>query len=138
MVSTFERCFSEDKRRITATALSSLVELLHESQLQFCFVWIYPSHHNASKNRLDFSLISLIHSHTLKDELGPECIIPSQLTLDDFDIGKPLGIRKFGHVYLAREKIITYKLPYYKPNKQSISASVEPAESIPWLVLGKV
>ena len=42
------------------------------------------------------------------DELGPECIIPGQLTLDDFDIGKPLGIRKFGHVYLAREKKVSF------------------------------
>lgn len=25
-------------------------------------------------------------------------------TLNDFDIGKPLGRGKFGHVYLAREK----------------------------------
>ncbi|WJX71397.1 hypothetical protein P8452_55395 [Trifolium repens] len=34
------------------------------------------------------------------------------------------------------DKVITSKLPYSIPNKQSISASVKPAESIPWLVLG--
>lgn len=27
-------------------------------------------------------------------------------TLNDFDIGKPLGRGKFGHVYLAREKSV--------------------------------
>jgi serine/threonine protein kinase len=26
-------------------------------------------------------------------------------TIDDFEIGKPLGRGKFGHVYLAREKV---------------------------------
>lgn len=29
-------------------------------------------------------------------------------TLSDFDIGKPLGRGKFGHVYLAREKRVSY------------------------------
>jgi hypothetical protein len=28
-------------------------------------------------------------------------------TLNDFDIGKPLGRGKFGHVYLAREKTVS-------------------------------
>lgn len=28
-------------------------------------------------------------------------------TLNDFDIGKPLGRGKFGHVYLAREKRVS-------------------------------
>ncbi|KAM0055508.1 putative non-specific serine/threonine protein kinase [Helianthus debilis subsp. tardiflorus] len=34
-------------------------------------------------------------------------------TLNDFDIGKPLGRGKFGHVYIAKEKrvsIYLYKL----------------------------
>lgn len=29
-------------------------------------------------------------------------------TLNDFDIGKPLGRGKFGHVYLAREKRVSF------------------------------
>ena len=29
---------------------------------------------------------------------------PKEWTLADFEIGKPLGSGKFGHVYLAREK----------------------------------
>lgn len=28
-------------------------------------------------------------------------------TVNDFDIGKPLGRGKFGHVYLAREKRVS-------------------------------
>lgn len=28
-------------------------------------------------------------------------------TLNDFDIGKPLGRGKFGHVYIAREKRVS-------------------------------
>ncbi|PKI67188.1 hypothetical protein CRG98_012437 [Punica granatum] len=40
-------------------------------------------------------------------------------TLNDFDIGKPLGRGKFGHVYLAREKRMLVKdssrrLPLHK------------------------
>lgn len=31
-------------------------------------------------------------------------------TLKDFDIGKPLGRGKFGHVYLAREKKVNLNL----------------------------
>lgn len=38
-------------------------------------------------------------------------------SLDDFDIGKPLGKGKFGNVYLAREKqskyIVALKVTYY-------------------------
>jgi aurora kinase, other len=29
---------------------------------------------------------------------------PSEWSIDQFEIGKPLGRGKFGHVYLAREK----------------------------------
>jgi aurora kinase, other len=29
---------------------------------------------------------------------------PMDWNIDDFEIGKPLGRGKFGHVYLAREK----------------------------------
>ena len=40
----------------------------------------------------------------------------TQWTLDDFEIGKPLGRGKFGHVYLAREKkskfIVSLKVLY--------------------------
>ena len=32
----------------------------------------------------------------------------NQWTLDDFDIGRPLGKGKFGNVYLAREKASKY------------------------------
>lgn len=31
--------------------------------------------------------------------------------LNDFDIGKPLGRGKFGHVYLAREKTVSFFFP---------------------------
>jgi aurora kinase len=31
-------------------------------------------------------------------------------TLNDFDIGKPLGRGKFGHVYLAREKRVSFSV----------------------------
>ena len=39
-----------------------------------------------------------------------------QWSIDDFEIGKPLGRGKFGHVYLAREKkskwIVSLKVLY--------------------------
>jgi hypothetical protein len=35
--------------------------------------------------------------------------------LNDFDIGKPLGRGKFGHVYLAREKIVIFLLSCFVP-----------------------
>lgn len=31
-------------------------------------------------------------------------------TLNDFEVGKPLGRGKFGHVYLAREKSVSFIL----------------------------
>ena len=40
----------------------------------------------------------------------------TQWSIDDFEIGKPLGRGKFGHVYLAREKksqfIVSLKVLY--------------------------
>lgn len=36
-------------------------------------------------------------------------------TLSDFDIGKPLGRGKFGHVYLAREKRVFSILSSFMP-----------------------
>jgi serine/threonine protein kinase len=43
---------------------------------------------------------------------------PKKWTIDDFEIGKPLGHGKFGHVYLAREKkskfIVALKVLYKK------------------------
>lgn len=35
-------------------------------------------------------------------------------TLNDFDIGKPLGRGKFGHVYLAREKKVSLLVCFQK------------------------
>jgi serine/threonine protein kinase len=47
-------------------------------------------------------------------------------TIDDFEIGKPLGHGKFGHVYLAREKnsklVVALKILY---KKQLVSNGVE-------------
>lgn len=41
---------------------------------------------------------------------------PSEWSIDDFEVGKPLGKGKFGHVYLAREKrskfIVALKILY--------------------------
>jgi aurora kinase, other len=41
---------------------------------------------------------------------------PKEWTIDDFEIGKPMGRGKFGHVYLAREKrskfIVALKVLY--------------------------
>jgi serine/threonine protein kinase len=46
--------------------------------------------------------------------------------IDDFEIGKPLGKGKFGHVYLAREKkskfLVALKVLY---KRQLISNGVE-------------
>lgn len=43
---------------------------------------------------------------------------PKEWTIDDFEIGKPMGRGKFGHVYLAREKrskfIVALKVLYKK------------------------
>ena len=41
---------------------------------------------------------------------------PSEWSIDDFEVGKPLGKGKFGHVYLAREKrskfVVALKILY--------------------------
>jgi serine/threonine protein kinase len=51
---------------------------------------------------------------------------PKSWTIDDFEIGKPLGRGKFGHVYLAREKkskfIVALKVLY---KKQLLKSNVE-------------
>ena len=51
---------------------------------------------------------------------------PKKWTIDDFEIGKPLGHGKFGHVYLAREKkskfIVALKVLY---KKQLMKSNVE-------------
>ena len=43
---------------------------------------------------------------------------PKEWSIDDFEIGKPMGRGKFGHVYLAREKktkyIVALKIMYKK------------------------
>lgn len=38
----------------------------------------------------------------------PQCVEAPSLTLEDFEIGKPLASGKFGHVYLARFKSNKY------------------------------
>ncbi|XP_042396723.1 serine/threonine-protein kinase Aurora-1-like [Zingiber officinale] len=49
--------------------------------------------------------------------------VEKRWTLNDFDIGKPLGRGKFGHVYLAREKksnhIVALKVLFKSQLKQS-------------------
>ena len=51
---------------------------------------------------------------------------PSQWSIDNFEIGKPLGRGKFGHVYLAREKnskyLVALKMLY---KKQLAKSNVE-------------
>ena len=41
---------------------------------------------------------------------------PSEWSIDNFEVGKPLGKGKFGHIYLAREKkskfIVAIKILY--------------------------
>ena len=43
---------------------------------------------------------------------------PSEWSIDNFELGKPMGRGKFGHVYLAREKrskfIVALKVMYIK------------------------
>ena len=51
---------------------------------------------------------------------------PTEWSIDDFEIGKPLGRGKFGHVYLAREKkskfIVALKILY---KRQLIKSNVQ-------------
>jgi serine/threonine protein kinase len=55
-----------------------------------------------------------------------KALLPRQWTIQDFEIGKPLGQGKFGNVYLAREKkhkfIVALKVLF---KKQLMSAKVE-------------
>ena len=48
---------------------------------------------------------------------------PTKWSIDDFEIGIPLGKGKFGHVYLAREKktkfIVALKILYKSQLKKS-------------------
>ena len=50
----------------------------------------------------------------------------TQWTIDDFEIGKPLGKGKFGHVYLAREKkskfVVSLKVLY---KRQLLKSKIE-------------
>lgn len=41
---------------------------------------------------------------TIPQAIKPKVFQPKEWSIDDFEIGKPLGRGKFGHVYLAREK----------------------------------
>lgn len=54
---------------------------------------------------------------------GSTAVEKKRWTLNDFDIGKPLGRGKFGHVYLAREKrsnhIVALKVLFKSQLKQS-------------------
>ena len=49
---------------------------------------------------------------------GLKKFCPKEWTIDDFEIGRPMGRGKFGHVYLAREKkskfIVALKVLYKK------------------------
>lgn len=36
--------------------------------------------------------------------MKPQIFDPKAWSIDNFEIGKPMGRGKFGHVYLAREK----------------------------------
>ena len=56
----------------------------------------------------------------------PKIFNPKKWSIEDFEIGKPMGRGKFGHVYLAREKrskfIVALKILY---KKQLVSSKVE-------------
>lgn len=52
---------------------------------------------NFSERRLDCIYVDLLYQEAAQ----------KRWTLSDFDIGKPLGRGKFGHVYLAREKRVS-------------------------------
>lgn len=56
-----------------------------------------------------FSLLytRLIGILFLQDSSEGAAVDQKRWTLNDFDIGKPLGRGKFGHVYLAREKRVS-------------------------------
>jgi aurora kinase, other len=45
-----------------------------------------------------------IPAHSTQSSGGQPSQSPSTWTLKDFEVGKPLGKGKFGHVYLARER----------------------------------
>ncbi|KAG6486244.1 hypothetical protein ZIOFF_054814 [Zingiber officinale] len=61
--------------------------------------------------------------HQKEDEQHQALQVEKRWTLNDFDIGKPLGRGKFGHVYLAREKksnhIVALKVLFKRQLKQS-------------------
>jgi hypothetical protein len=71
-----------------------------------------------------------------QEAAGPSTTVPAQVvtkkrwTLDDFDVGKPLGKGKFGNVYLAREKkskfIVALKVRLH-------SLLHKPEDLVPWL-----
>ncbi|KAG6504206.1 hypothetical protein ZIOFF_036537 [Zingiber officinale] len=63
-----------------------------------------------------FRALALVHCYLCTE-------VEKRWTLNDFDIGKPLGRGKFGHVYLAREKksnhIVALKVLFKSQLKQS-------------------
>ena len=74
-----------------------------------------------SKKEEPFSHIKAVYSQTkiYKQKRKPASsknFNPSEWRFENFEIGKPLGKGKFGHVYLAREKeskfIVALKILY--------------------------
>ena len=67
-----------------------------------------PSYASKQKLKQVLSLDEPKHDLKLSKRLPSGNFDMSSWTLDDFELGKPLGRGKFGHVYLAREKRSKY------------------------------
>lgn len=64
-------------------------------------VFPHPPPHPQGKFVQPHHKLHVLHLYTL---IGTFCALLRKITIDDFDIGRPLGKGKFGNVYLARVK----------------------------------
>ena len=80
----------------------------------------------SQQDPLSDNISSTISAQQKLELLKSKKFEPKNWTIDDFEIGKPLGRGKFGHVYLAREKkskfIVALKVLY---KKQLLKSNVE-------------
>ena len=91
-----------------------------KTHLFICICLLFFGFVSCEKSEDDINIESIVDTSwkliKITDESGTTSDFPSGI--DDFEIGKPLGRGKFGHVYLAREKkskfIVALKVLYKK------------------------
>ena len=98
LLSHFARVFGRKQFYSHKQIMSALLKIIVHNTNRFLSVW---------KLLIDLWRPELYSIHLLQKKIHPD--LPkgdakNRWTLEDFEIGRPLGKGKFGNVYLAREK----------------------------------